>query len=493
MNRQIVKLFGLHRRPLRGPDRLHVLLVGLRRQGAEGKGRQQAAAARAAADPARPHPRRRRHRDRHARCRRATAPACATCAAIPEGSLFGHPIGYSFVAARATASSSSSTTTSWSANESEFSSILDELRGAQARKATTSSPTSTRRRSGSALADLEEAGLRRRGRDRTEHRPGQGDGLEPALRPQPGPLRTLEAEHERNRNAAARTAPPRASYPPGSTFKVVTAAAGLDSGTITPETTIDAPGTLEVEGTPLRKRLRRGLRADHPRHGADQLGQHLVRPARPAGRPGHAVRIHGKVRLQLDAGDRPARRRGLRRAASSNEDDELLAANDPVDLARVAIGQERLLATPLQMAEVAAAVANGGKLMKPQIWSRVVDPDGRVVDKRLDPSAVQPADQRQDRRRADHGDGRRGQRRHRHQRGDLRRPGRRQDRHRGNPRQRSLRRRRRREPGLVHRLRARPTTRRSRSRPRSSAPNEFGNDVAAPIFRDVAETILNGE
>ena len=41
--------------------------------------------------------------------------------------------------------------------------------------------------------------------------------------------------------------------------------------------------------------------------------------------------------------------------------------------------------TPLQMAEVAAAVANGGKLMKPQIWSRVVDPDGRVV-KRLDPS-----------------------------------------------------------------------------------------------------------
>ena len=32
--------------------------------------------------------------------------------------------------------------------------------------------------------------------------------------------------------------------------------------------------------------------------------------------------------------------------------------------------------TPLQMAEVAAAVANRGKLMKPQIWSRVVDPDG---------------------------------------------------------------------------------------------------------------------
>jgi peptidoglycan glycosyltransferase len=63
----------------------------------------------------------------------------------------------------------------------------------------------------------------------------------------------------------------------------------------------------------------------------------------------------------------------------------LLSANDPIDIARVAIGQERLLVTPLQNAEVAAAVANGGKLMKPQIWDKVVDPDGRVVES-LDPS-----------------------------------------------------------------------------------------------------------
>ena len=41
-------------------------------------------------------------------------------------------------------------------------------------------------------------------------------------------------------------------YPPGSTFKVVTAAAGLNSGTITPETTINAPGTIEVQGQPLQ-------------------------------------------------------------------------------------------------------------------------------------------------------------------------------------------------------------------------------------------------
>src|ERR1700761_9256618 len=41
-------------------------------------------------------------------------------------------------------------------------------------------------------------------------------------------------------------------YPPGSTFKVVTAAAGLESGVITPETAFAAPSPLEVEGSPLQ-------------------------------------------------------------------------------------------------------------------------------------------------------------------------------------------------------------------------------------------------
>jgi peptidoglycan glycosyltransferase len=50
-----------------------------------------------------------------------------------------------------------------------------------------------------------------------------------------------------------------------------------------------------------------------------------------------------------------------------------------VDPGRLAFGQERLQVTPLQMAMVAAAVANHGVLMKPYIVKRAVAPDGKAV------------------------------------------------------------------------------------------------------------------
>jgi peptidoglycan glycosyltransferase len=47
----------------------------------------------------------------------------------------------------------------------------------------------------------------------------------------------------------------------------------------------------------------------------------------------------------------------------------------------MAIGQDKLNVTPLQMAMVASAVANGGKLMAPHMTDRIVDRDGRTVDR----------------------------------------------------------------------------------------------------------------
>jgi peptidoglycan glycosyltransferase len=172
-------------------------------------------------------------------------------------------------------------------------------------------------------------------------------------------------------------------YPPGSTFKVVTAAAGLDSGTITPETTIDAPGTLEVEGQELHNDFDENF-------GPISLDTALTNSvntwfAQLGEQVGEDTLFEYMDKFGFNS--KPAIDLPSDQILPSGvlEGEGLLGPNDPIDIARVAIGQERLLATPLQMAEVAAAVANGGKLMKPQIWSRVVDPDGRVT-KKMEPS-----------------------------------------------------------------------------------------------------------
>ena len=65
---------------------------------------------------------------------------------------------------------------------------------------------------------------------------------------------------------------------------------------------------------------------------------------------------------------------------ASIEGERLVSPLSPlVDVGRMGIGQDKLEATTLQMAEVAAAVANHGTLMVPHMTARVVDPEGRIV------------------------------------------------------------------------------------------------------------------
>jgi peptidoglycan glycosyltransferase len=163
----------------------------------------------------------------------------------------------------------------------------------------------------------------------------------------------------------------------------VTAAAGLDSGTIGPESTINAPGTLDVQGQPLSN----DFTQDFGSIGLDTALTNSVNTwfAQLGERVGSDTLFE-----YMDAfgfGSTPAIDLPDEQVYTSGvfDDERLLGRGDPVDVARIAIGQERLAVTPLQMAQVAAAIANGGRLMKPQIWSRVVDPDGRVSE-RLDPA-----------------------------------------------------------------------------------------------------------
>jgi peptidoglycan glycosyltransferase len=298
----------------------------------------------------------------------------------PEGPLYGHPIGYSFVQ-QGGSEFEQSHNDELVGTESEFGSILDQLTGRNQEGndvVTNLDPTAQR----TALEDLKEAGF----------------GAVVAIEPQSGRVRVLASnppydpnrvpEHLGRLNANELEAPlvdraTQGQYPPGSTFKVVTAAAGLDSGTITPETTIDAPGTLDVEGKPLQNDFNQSFGpisldtalTNSVNTWFGQLGQQVGEPTLFK----YMDRFGFNATPAIDLPKEQVYKSGV------FSEEELLGPSDPVDLARVAIGQERLAVTPLQMAEVAAAVANGGKLMKPQIWSRVVDPDGRVV-KRLEPS-----------------------------------------------------------------------------------------------------------
>ena len=118
----------------------------------------------------------------------------------------------------------------------------------------------------------------------------------------------------------------------------------------------------------------------------------------------HDGRVHEAVRLlQRPRARLPRRPDGAERRLQLRRPPGHLG----FDVGRVAIGQGGAegqdLATPLQMAEVAATVANGGKLMRPTFVQQVTDPDGRVTDK-LDPQGRLDGDQPPDRRRADRHD-----------------------------------------------------------------------------------------
>ena len=81
--------------------------------------------------------------------------------------------------------------------------------------------------------------------------------------------------------------------------------------------------------------------------------------------------FYERVEVDLPHGER--RRSGVVRRGAGAEK----VTNSAVDVGRVAIGRGDLLVTPLQMAMVASAVANDGKLMTPTLTDRIVDRDGQ--------------------------------------------------------------------------------------------------------------------
>jgi penicillin-binding protein A len=171
-------------------------------------------------------------------------------------------------------------------------------------------------------------------------------------------------------------------YPPGSTFKVVTATAALDSGKVTPDTVIDGSSPKEISGVPLENS---GGQSFGPISLTDALTNSVNTVWAQVGeRIGRDTLVEYMKRYgfyedpQLDYPGSQMVPSGI-----INGDGDYVT--DGFDVGRVAIGQGGLegeiRASPLQMALVASAIANGGQLMRPRLTDSVVRKDGRVAER----------------------------------------------------------------------------------------------------------------
>ena len=165
------------------------------------------------------------------------------------------------------------------------------------------------------------------------------------------------------------------TYPPGSTFKLIDAAAALEAG-MTPDTQLASPQTLPLPGSSSS---------------ISNFGGSSCGPG-PTVSLAEALRISCNTafaQLGMDLGAEMLRAQ----AAAFGFDSPLeiplkvtpsrFPAPPGPDLPQTAlsaIGQYDVRATPLQMALVSAAIANGGRQMKPYLVQTVRNPDLEVID-----------------------------------------------------------------------------------------------------------------
>jgi penicillin-binding protein A len=295
----------------------------------------------------------------------------------PRGGTFAHPIGYSFIR-NGRRSLELSKNADLVGEENEFESIFAGLEGREEE----GKDVITNLDVGGTQAAV--AGLAGR------------KGSVVAIEPQTGKVRVMVSipEYDPNqipRNSRAIFSDPnqpdlnRATqerYAPGSTFKVVTAAAALDSGKVQPDSIIDGSSPKEISGVPLENSGGQSFGAisftDALTNSVNtvfaQVGESIGRDTLVE----YMKRFGFYDDPDLDYPDFQMVPSGI-----INADGDFV--EDGFDVGRVAIGQGgaegQIQTTPLQMALVASAIANDGKLMRPRLTDSVVRKDGRVAER----------------------------------------------------------------------------------------------------------------
>ena len=156
-------------------------------------------------------------------------------------------------------------------------------------------------------------------------------------------------------------------YPPGSTFKIITTAAALRTGKITPDAEVDAPDTITLPGTSHSLENYGGESCGGRTSFSHAFAQSCNTPF---------------AQLAMDVGEEELAKEAHNWGFDSDLSIPLKVTpsvyphNDSqAQTAMAGIGQASVQATPLMMAMVAATVANDGEQMTPYLVSRTLDPD----------------------------------------------------------------------------------------------------------------------
>jgi peptidoglycan glycosyltransferase len=176
-------------------------------------------------------------------------------------------------------------------------------------------------------------------------------------------------------------------YTPGSTFKLVTASAALDTGRFTPSSTFNDPGYCTEYGKRVYNSSAPDSPSGHETFGNVTLSEGLEHSINSVfcnvGKAVGAKTILDYAKrygfYSLPPLDLPP---SASRASGLYKNNKPWFPKDPateVDPGRLAFGQERMLATPLQMALVAATIADKGLEPKPYLVQKIVAPDGSTV------------------------------------------------------------------------------------------------------------------
>src|SRR5215211_6654405 len=163
-------------------------------------------------------------------------------------------------------------------------------------------------------------------------------------------------------------------YPPGSTFKTITAAAAIDTGVARPDSIYEDAGELTIAGHTLVEQNR-----PDDQQTLWSLTESLAWSLNV---------FFAQVGLQLGGDALAEAARGWGWESDIPFDLPVEASrvsvtpgflDDPVALAETAFGQGELLATPLQMALVASGIANHGEIMRPHLVASFAEPDRETV------------------------------------------------------------------------------------------------------------------